>query len=199
MERAAKLKFVLFLAALAVSAFILESAYLRAASPSSVKVMVYKVELMKDASDKDPKVVFSNPLGQEVDFAEEAFVLTGEAEIPAGTYKRVRMTVDNGLKLSIEDPSNNPCGMEIFTDRIFPEAEGMAPNSQVHMNFATYDDDGGTWSGSRITHVLLAPVTVSEHRNIEVDFRFKTANTLFCSEDKVGIRSPLAVWAIVVV
>jgi hypothetical protein len=192
-EKTAKIKLFLLLAALAVAAVVLGKVYLNATSPSGVKVIVYKVELMTDASDENPQVVYSNPAGQEIDFTGDS--LTGQAQISAGTYKRIRMTVTNGLKLSIADAGDNPCGGAIFTDRIFPEAEGIDPNSQVQMIFAAHDDDGGTWTGSRITHFLLGPVTVIENKPIQVKFRFKTANTLFCSGGDVKMRSPWAVWA----
>jgi hypothetical protein len=195
MEKAAKIKLFLLLAFLAVSAIILGKVYLFASSPSSVKVMVYKVELMTDASDTNPQVIFSNDTGHDIDLADEADALIGQAEMPAGTYKRIRMTVANGIKQSIADAADNPCGGEAFTDRVFPVAEGKETDSQVHIDFAAHDDNGGTWKGSRITHFLLGPVTVSENKSIEAKLRFKTANTLFCSGGAVKMRSPWAIWA----
>ena len=195
MEKASKIKLFLLLAFLAVSAIILGKVYLFAASPSSVKVMVYKVALMTDASDINPQVIFSNTTGMEIDFAKDIGALIGQAEMPAGTYKRIRMTVANGIKQSIADAADNPCGSEAFTDRVFPVDEGKEPNSQVQIDFAAHDDNGGTWKGSRITHFLLGPVTVSDNRPIQMKLRFKTDNTLFCSGGAVKLRSPWAIWA----
>lgn len=195
MEKSAKIKLSLLLAFLAASAIILGRVYLFAGSPSSVKVKVYKVELMTDASDTNPKVIFSNESGLEIDMANEADALVAQAEMPAGMYKRIRLTVANGIKQSIADESDNPCGGEAFTDRIFPVDKEKAQDSQVQIDFAAHDDDGGTWSGSRITHFLLGPVVVGDNRPVQVKLRFRTANTLFCSGGAVGLRSPWATWA----
>jgi hypothetical protein len=195
MEKAAKIKLFLLLAFLAVSAIILGKVYLFAASPSSVKVKVYKVELMTDASDTNPQAIFSSDTGLEIDLTNETDALIGQAEIPTGTYKRIRMTVENGIKQSIADAADNPCGGEAFTDRVFPVAEGVDPDSKVQIDFAAHDDDGGTWAGSRIIHFLLGPVTVSDNMPVQFELRFKTANTLFCSDGVVDLRSPWATWA----
>jgi hypothetical protein len=195
MEKAGKIKLFLLIAAIAVPVVILGRVYLFAASPSSVKVMVYKVELMTDASDTNPQVVFSNATGLEIDLTKDADALIGQAEMQAGTYKRIRMTVANGIKQSIENAADNPCGSGSFTDRVFPVAEGTDPNSQVKIYFAAHDDKGGTWKDSRITHFLLGPVTISESKPLQVRFRFKTADTLFCKGGAVEMRSPWAVWA----
>lgn len=195
MEKSAKIKLFLLIATVAVAAVILERQYLTAKSPSSVKAMVYKVELMTDATDTNPEAVFSDSAGREMDLAND--IIIGQAEMPAGTYKRIRMTAANGIKVSIGNADDDPCGGgAIFTDRVFTAAgPGTDPNSQVQISFATYDDNGGTWSGPRITHILLAPAKISENRNARMKFRFTTGNSLFCSGGAVKIRAPWAVWA----
>lgn len=192
MEKAAKIKFFLLVAAVVLAAVVLEKTYLTASSPSSVRLTVFKAELMTGASDANPQVFFSDASGLEIDLISDSLI--GQAQMPAGTYKRIRMTVANGIKQSIANAADNPCGSGTFTDRVFPVAGGTDPNSQVQINFATYDDNGGTWAGSRITHILLGPVTIGENRSIKAKFRFKTANTLFCSGGDVEMRSPWAVW-----
>ncbi|MBI4690395.1 MAG: hypothetical protein HY754_09040 [Nitrospirae bacterium] len=190
-----KLKLFLLIAVIGVAVVILGKVYLNATSPSSVKVMVYKVELMTAALDTNPQVIFSNAAGQEIDLAKNTDTVVWQAQIPAGTYKRIRMTVANGVKQSIANAGENPCGGDVFTDRVFSLVEGTDPNSQVEINFATHDDSGGTWSGSKMTHFLLGPVTIRESRMTRLRFNFVTANTLFCSGGAVEIRSPWAVWA----
>jgi len=195
MEKTAKIKLFLLIATIAVAVIFLARVYLNATSPSSLKVMVYKVELMTGASDTNPQVIFSNTAGQEIDLAKDINAVIWQAQIPAGTYKRIRMTVANGIKMSIASVGDNPCGGTIFTDRVFPIADGMNPNSLAQIYFATNDDHGGTWAGSKITHFLLGPVILSGNQTIKVKFSFITANTLFCSGGAVEIRSPWAVWA----
>lgn len=196
MEKTAKIKLFLLFSAVAVAVVILARVYMSATSPSSVKVTVHKIELMTGASDTNPQVVFSNATGQEIDLTKNIGAFIGQAQIPAGTYKRIRMTVANGIKLSIANAVDNPCGgATIFTDRVFPIADGTNLNSQVQINFATHDDGGGTWRGSQITHLLLGHVTVSENQTTQVKFRFNTADTLFCSSGAVEMRAPWSVWA----
>lgn len=190
-----KIKLFLMIAAFAAGVVFLGKVYLSGTSPSSVKVMVYKVELMTGASDTNPQVVFSNAAGRETDLTKDIDAITAQARIPVGTFKRIRMTVTNGVKLSIANAAGNPCGNGIFTDRVFPIAKGMNSNSQAQIDFATYDDDGGTWAGSRITHFLLKPVTVSENQNTRVKFRFNTTYNLFCLNGTVEMRAPWSVWA----
>jgi len=191
----AKIKLFVLLAAFAAGGTFLAKVYLDAESPSSVKVTVYKVELMTGRLDTQPLVVFSNTAGKEIDLAKDIVAITAQVRIPAGTYKRIRMTVTNGAKLSIATVAGNPCGNGIFTDRVFPLAKGMDSNAQAQIDFATYDDDGGTWADSRITHFLLKPVTVSENQNAQVKFRFNTTYNLFCVNGTVEIRAPWSVWA----
>jgi hypothetical protein len=198
MRKIEKIRLFLLIAAAAVAGVFLAKVYLSATSPSSVKVMVYKVELMTGASDTNPQVIFSNATGQEIDLTKNIDAINWQAHIPVNTYKRIRMTVANGIKLSITKADDNPCGSTtIFTDRVFPIADGTNLNSQsqVQINFATYDDSGGTWAGSQITHFLLRPVTISENQTTQVKFRFNTADTLFCSSGAVEMRAPWSVWA----
>ncbi len=195
MEKTAKIKLFLLIAAVVIAAVILEKEYLTAKSPSSVKAMVYKVELMADSKDTNPEAVFSDSAGREIDLTND--IIIGQAEVPAGTYKRIRITAANGIKVSIGTADDNPCGgAAIFTDRVFSIAgDGKDLNSQVQINFATYNDDGGTWTGPRITHIMLGPVTISENRNTRMKFKFTTGNTLFCIKDAVEIRAPWSAWA----
>lgn len=199
MEKTAKIKLFILLSAVAVAVVILARVYMSATSPSSVKVTVHKIELMTGASDTNPQVFFSNAAGLEIDLAKGIIdAVIGQAQIPAGTYKRIRMTVTNGIKLSIANADDNPCGGAAFTDRVIPIAgDGTDPNSQVQINFASDDDGGGTWRGSQITHLLLGHVTVSEKQTTQVKLRFNTADTLFCSSGAVEMRAPwsVSVWA----
>lgn len=194
MEKSAKLKLLLLVAVVVIAAAVLFKVYISAASPSSVKVIVYQVEFMTDASDKKPQVLFSNSTGQEIDLTKDAGALVWQSNVAPGTYKRIRMTVANGIRISIANARDNPCGGAAFKDRVFPIADGKDLNSQ-QVSFATYDDGGGTWTGPRITHILLEPITVSETPTTKRKFGFSTANTLFCVSGNVDIRSPWAVWA----
>jgi len=190
-----RIKLFLMLAAFVAGMIVLGKVYPTGKSPSSVKVIVYNVELMTGASDTHPQVVFSHAAGREMDLAKDIDPITALARIPAGTYKRIRMTVANGAKLSIADATGNSCGNGIFTDRVFPITKGMDPNAQTQIDFSTYDDDGGTWAGSRVTNFLQMPVTVSENRNAQVKFRFNTTYNLFCVNGTVEMRAP---WSLLV-
>jgi hypothetical protein len=195
MEKTDKIKLFLLIAVIAMSVVFLARVYLRATSPSSVKVMVYKVELMTGASDTNPQIIFSDAVGQEIDLAKGNDVALWQARIQSGTYKRIRMTVANGIKMSIARSGDNPCGGDSFTDRVFPLSAEMDPNSQVQINFAAHDDGGGTWAGPKITHFLLGPVAIGETVLTQVKLNFVTSDTLFCSGGAVAIRSPWAAWA----
>lgn len=198
MQKTDKIKLFILLSVIAVAVVILAKVYMSATSPSSVKVTVHKVELMTGASDTNPQVVFSSAAGKEIDLTKDMDAVIGQALIPAGVYKRIRMTVKNGYKMSIAKAEDNPCGgAAVFTDRVLPVVEGTDLNSQVQTCFAAYDDNGGTWKGQQITHLLLGHVTVGENLNTQVKFRFNTADTLFCSGGAVEMRAPwsVSVWA----
>ena len=177
-----------------VAAVILERTYLTAKSPSSVKLTIYKLELMTGASDTNPQAVFSDPAGREIDLTND--IIIGQAEMRPGTYKRIRLTAANGIKVSIRNADDDPCGNgSIFTDRVLTAAgSGTDPNSQVQVSFATYDDGGGTWADQRVTHILLGPAVIGENRKTPMEFRFTTGNSLFCIKEAVDVRAPWAGW-----
>ncbi|MDP2278447.1 MAG: hypothetical protein Q8K51_09515, partial [Nitrospirota bacterium] len=89
MEKTAKIKLFLLLSAVAVAVVILARVYMSATSPSSVKVTAHNIELMTGASDTNPQVFFSNATGLEIDLAKGIDAVIGQAQIPAGTYKRI--------------------------------------------------------------------------------------------------------------
>lgn len=194
MEKPARIKLFLLIAVIVIAAIILERTYLTAKNPSSVKLIVYKVELMTNASDKNPQTVFSDPAGREIDLTND--ILVGQAEIHSGTYKRIRLTAANGIRVSIGKADDDPCGRgAIFTDRVVTAVgSGTNPNSHVNVSFATYDDGGGTWTDQQVTHILLGPASISEKRNGRMEFRFTTGNSLFCIKDAVDVRAPWAGW-----
>ena len=196
MEKSAKIKLFLLIAVIVVAAVILERTYLTARSPSSVKVMIYKLELMTGASDTNPRTVFSDPAGREIDLTND--IIIGQAEMHPGTYKRIRLTAANGIKVSIGKADDDPCGGgSIFTDRVLTVAgSGTDPNPRVQVSFATYDDGGGTWTDQKVTHILLGPAAIGDNRNTRMEFRFSTGNSLFCIKDAVEMRAPWAGWTI---
>ena len=59
MEKTAKIKLFILLLVVGVAVGILAKVYMSATSPSSVKLTVYKLELMTGASDTNPQVFFS--------------------------------------------------------------------------------------------------------------------------------------------
>ena len=194
MEKAGKIKLFLLIAAIAVAALILERTYLTAKSPSSVKLTIYKLELMTGATDTNAQTVYSYPAGREIDLTND--IIIGQAETRPGTYKRIRLTAANGFKVSIRNAADDPCGNgSIFTGRVLTAAgSGTDPNSQVQVNFATYDDGGGTWEDQRVTHILLGPAVIGENRKTPMEFRFTTGNSLFCIKEAVAVRAPWAGW-----
>jgi len=194
MEKSAKIKLVLLIAVIAIATLILERTYLTAKNPSSVKLMIYKVELMTNALDPNPQTVFSDPAGREMDLTNN--IIIGEAVMRPGTYKRLRLTAANGFKVSIEKAGDDPCGGDsIYTDRFLTAAgSGSAPNSRIQVSFATHDDGGGTWTDQRVTHILLGPFEIGANQNTRMELRFTTGNSLFCIKNTVDVRAPWAGW-----
>lgn len=194
MKIAEKTKLILLIAVIALVALILERTYLTAKNPSSVKLMIYKVELMTSASDTNPQTVFSDPAGREMDLTNN--ILVGEAVMRPGTYKRLRLTAANGFKVSIEKAGDDPCGTDsVFTDRIFTAAgSGSDPNSRNQVSFATYDDSGGTWTNQQVTHLLLGPLEIGANQNTRMELKFTTGHSLFCIKNSADVRAPWAGW-----
>ncbi len=192
--RMSNIKLFVILAAVAVGGIFMGKIYLNAKSPSSVKVTVYKAEFMTGRLDAHPLVVFSDAGGKEIDLAKETGEFVGQAPVTAGVYTRIRLTVKNGFKMSIANAGSNPCGGSVFTDRVFPLAEGTDLNSQVPVYFATDLDGGGAWVGSQITNLMIRPLTVSQNRTTPLKFVFVIADTLFCPGGEVERRAPWSVW-----
>lgn len=192
--RMSKIKLFVLLAVFVAGGTFLAKVYLDAKSPSSVKVTVYKVEFMTGRSDAQPLVVFSDAAGREVDLANETGDFFGQAPVAAGVYKRIRLTVKNGFKMSIADAESNPCGGPQFTDRVFPIVEGADLDSQVPVYFASDDDGGGAWVGSQVTNLMIRPLTVSQNLTTPVKLVFVVADTLFCPGGEVQRRAPWSVW-----
>lgn len=189
-----KMKLFFFLAVFVVAGGYLARVYVDAKSPSSVKVTVFKVELMADRSDAKPAVLFSDAAGREMDLASEAGDFMARQGAAAGVYNRIRLTVKNGIKMSIAVAEDDPCGKGLFTDKVFLIDEGTDPNAQVPVYFASPEDGGGAWKGSQITNLLIKPVTVSGDRTAPVTLRFVVADTLFCPGGEVARRAPWSVW-----
>lgn len=196
MDKSSKIKLFLLIAAIIVTAIILERTYLTSKNPSSVKVKIYKMELMTGASDTNPQTVFSDPAGREIDLNKD--VIVAQNEVPPGTYKRMRLAMASGVKVSIGKAADDPCGGgSIFTDRLLTIAGyGTDPNLRVQVGFATYDDGGGKWVDKKVTNLLMEPAAIGENRSRPIEFKFSTLNSLYCIEDKVEMRAPWAGWAI---
>jgi hypothetical protein len=190
----AKIKLAALIGVIVIAALILERTYLTAKSPSSVKLMIYKIELMTDAADTSPQIVFSDPKGREIDLTND--IIIGQAEMRPGTYKRIRLTAANGIKVSVGNADDDPCGKgSKFTDRIVTAAgSGTDPNLRVQVGFATHDDGGGTWEDQKVTHILLGPAVIGENRKTPMEVRFTTGNSLFCIKEAVDVRAPWAGW-----
>lgn len=193
-NKSTRIKLAALIAVIVVIALVLERTYLTARNPSSVKLMIYKVELMTSALDTNPQTIFSDPAGREMDLTNN--VLIGEAVMHQGTYKRLRLTAANGFKVSIEKPGDNPCGGDaIFTDRMLTAAgPGSDPNSRIQVSFATHDDSGGTWTDNQVTHILLGPLEIGADQKTRMELRFTTGHSLFCSKNTVDVRAPWAGW-----
>ena len=190
----AAIKIILMLLAFVVVAGYLARVYVDAKSPSSVRVTVYKVEFMTDKKDAQPLVVFSSAAGKEIDLVSEPgdFIAPGGAS--AGVYNRIRLTVKNGITMSVANAENNPCGGAPFTDQVSLLVEGADPNSQAPIYFASAEDGGGTWQGSQIVNLLVKPLTINRDRTTEVKLRFIADETLFCLSGEVARRAPWSVW-----
>lgn len=196
MDKSSKIKLFLLIAAIIITAVILERTYLTSKNPSSIKVKIYKMELMTDASDTNPKTVFSDPAGREIDLNKD--VVIAQNEVPPGTYKRMRLAMASGVKVSVGKAADDPCGGgSIFTDRLLIIAGyGTDPDLRVQVGFATYDDGGGKWVDKKVTNLLMEPAEIGENRNRPIEFKFSTLNSLYCIENKVEMRAPWAGWAI---
>ncbi len=190
----AKLKIVLFLTAFVIAGGYLARVYVQAKSPSSVKLTVYKAEFMTDQSDSHPLVVFSNAEGREIDLVRETGDFTAQGGMGGGVYNRIRLTVKNGIKMSIAKAENNPCGGPLFTDKVFSITERTDLNAQVSLYFASAEDGGGAWVGSQITNLLVKPLTVSGNGATAVRLKFIADDTLFCPSGEVARRAPWSAW-----
>lgn len=192
--RMAKIKFLMLIAVFVIGGGYLARVYVHAKSPSSVKLTVYKVEFMTDRSDAQPLVVFSSTAGRDMDLASEAGEFIAQVRNAAGVYNRIRLTVKNGIKMSVANAEDNPCGGALFTDRAFSIAEGTDPDSRVPVYFASAEDGGGAWVGSQITNLLVKPLTVSQDRTTDIKLKFIVSDTLFCPGGEVARRAPWSVW-----
>lgn len=193
-KRMARIKLFLLLSAFVIGGAYLARVYVHAKSPSSVKIKVYKVEFMTNRSDAQPLVVFSNAAGKDMDLANDTGEFIAPVRNAAVVYNRIRLTVKNGIKMSIANAEDNPCGGALFTNRAFSITEGTDPNSQVPVYFASAEDGGGAWVGSQITNLLVKPLTVSQERTTEVKLKFIVSDTLFCPGGEVARRAPWSVW-----
>lgn len=190
----AKIKLFILLAAFVIGGGYLARVYVHAKSPSSVKITVYKVEFMTDRSDAQPLVVFSNTAGRDMDLATETGEFIAQVRNAGEVYNRIRLTVKNGIKMSIANVEDNPCGGALFADRVFAVVEGTDLNAQVPVYFASAEDGGGAWVGSQITNLLIKPLTVSKNRTTAVKLKFIVDDTLFCPGGEVARRAPWSVW-----
>lgn len=190
----ATIKITLMLLAFIVVAGYLARVYVDAKSPSSVKVTVYKVEFMTDKKDAKPLVVYTSAAGKEIDLVSEPGDFIAPGGGAASDYNRIRLTVKNGIKMSVANAENNPCGGAPFTDRASLLVEGADPNSQAPIYFASAEDGGGTWQGSQIVNLLVKPLTINRDRKTAVKLRFIADETLFCLSGDVARRAPWSVW-----
>lgn len=194
MTRTNIIKAILLIGAFAAGAGYLGRVYMRATSPSSVKVTVLKVELLAGRSDTDPIVLFSDPAGRDLDLVRDMGDFTLPAATAPGTFTTIRLTVRNAYAMSITNKKENPCKGEVFTDRRFSFVDGKEDNAPVPIYFASAADGGATWAGSQVINFLARPVIVRPRDTTLVRLRFITEDTLFCPRGDVERRAPWSVW-----
>ena len=155
----------------------------RAESPSSIKISLLKTELLSDKNGT-PVLVIEDPKGIEADLVNvnvnNPNSVFGEGEVPAGEYKRIKLTLKN--KIIYSGP--NPCGGEPVQDNEILIDSNKGEDEAIELYFATADDGGGTgWyaNGTQENPFFIQnPIKVESDQSTVVKLIFNTANTLQC-------------------
>lgn len=150
-----------------------------AESPSSIKITLFKTELLAD-KNAEALLVFESTEGSEADLVNSPNSLFGEGEVAAGEYKRLKLTLKNSILYS----GPNPCVGNPIQDEMIKIDSSKGENESVELYFATAEDGGSTgWAanGSSQTPFLLQnPIVVKDGKSTVLKLIFNTVNTLQC-------------------
>ncbi len=151
----------------------------KAESPISIKITLLKTELLADKT-AEPLVVIEDANGIEADLVNNPNSVFGEGEVPAGEYKRIKLTLKNRIIYS----GPNPCGGNAIQDEKVLIDSQKSEDEAVELYFATADDGGDTgWvANGTADHPLFIqnPINVEADLSTVVKLIFNTANTLQC-------------------
>ncbi|RMG60520.1 MAG: hypothetical protein D6713_02890 [Deltaproteobacteria bacterium] len=189
MERRNLILTGLAVALLVLFAGVMNSPHLEAEDPTGLEVTIYSAALMTDSSGM-PVEIFSDSGGILSDLVANPGDVFGQGQVPAGTYRRLKLVMKNQFSYSGPDPcgSGSPVTQTLLVD------DSLPPDAQVEIYFATADDGGGTgWTndGSSSSPFLLqSPVVVEANANTVVKMIFNTADTLRCVNNSAELLPP---------
>jgi len=173
--------FALLLAAAAAFGTFYISGDLEANDPSSVKVTLYKAEFYAD-KNSSPVLVSNTPTGVLVDLVQNPGDAFGQGTVEAGSYKRIKLSVENQILFSEFAIGN--CGTGPLTDEPMLIDGALASTAIVDLYFATPDDggqSGWTANGSAdVPFLMQKAIEVVAGATTDVDLRFQTAGKLYC-------------------
>jgi len=163
---------------------------IEAYDPSSVKVTVYKSEFFANKLAA-PVVVSNTPLGVEVDLVNNPGEAFGSGSVPAGSYKRIKLSVKNQILFS--DSNNCPSSGDLVDAPMIIDS-GASNTATVDLYFATPDDGGqSSWTanGSADSPFMMQnAIEVVAGATTEVDLRFQTAGKIYCDAGDVARLLP---------
>ena len=160
--------------------------------PTSFGVGLHSTDLFMDSGDLSPMNVFDGAgVAVTIDLVSNPGDVFGEGDVPVGTYNRMRLTMANLVSVV----GTNPCDDIPAYAGTFRIDDGLAPDVQVEVFFATAADGGNSMilaDGSPGTPFLMMnPIVVEEGETTVVRLAFYTSGSLVCKGGtEVKLRPP---------
>ena len=192
MTRSGKIKISVVTAALCVLALGLHGVLTAEEyDPTSFEVGLHRTDLLTGAGDPSPVNVFDGAgVAASVDLVNNPGDVFGEGDVPEGTYNRMKLTLANLVSVA----GTNPCNLAAYAGT-FRIDDGLPPDSQVQVYFATAQDGGDSMilaDGSAGTpFLMMSPIVVEAGETTVVRLAFYTSGSLVCKGGTdVEIRPP---------
>ena len=160
--------------------------------PTSFDVGLHRTDLLNNGGDLTPVNVFDGAgVAVTVDLVTNPGDVFGEGEVPVGTYNRIMLTLANLVSVA----GTNPCDDISAYAGTFRIDDGLLPDAQVQVYFATADDGGNSIvysDGSALAPFLMMnPIVVEEGETTVVRLAFYTSGSLVCQGGTdVNLRPP---------
>ncbi len=186
--------FSVILTALLSSVILLLAVKAKAADPSGVHVTIFQTDLFTAAAGTSV-TVFTDAAGKTVDIVGNPDVF-GSGTVIAGTYKRIKFTVQNQVSFSGPNPApSGLCsGLTSTVSGTFLIDQTKSAMDHVDLYFATSDDGGSSgWTSNGTMNypfLIQSPVQVQANMNTIVKLIFNTAGTLVCSSANTVTVTP---------